>query len=137
MLQARTAKDRRSTDRKAVLVVEDDAASRRMFRTALELAGFVVREAPNGYEAIHSVERDPPDLIVLDLLLPGLGGLGVQQEIAERAATKLIPIVIVTGSTRELDHLAVACVLRKPVDPDALVETVRKCLDEPGPSQTG
>jgi CheY-like chemotaxis protein len=116
------------TDRKAVLVVEDDAASRRMFATALTLAGFDVREAPNGYEAIHSVERERPDLIVLDLLLPGLGGLGVQKEIAERAATKLIPIVIVTGSNRDLDHLAVACVLRKPVDPDTLVETVRRCL---------
>lgn len=130
------AKDRRVSDRKAILVVEDDAASRRMFRTALELAGFEVREAPNGYEALHSVERDPPAVIVLDLLLPGLGGLGVQQEIAERAATKAIPIVIVTGSARELDHLAVACVLRKPVDPDALVETVRKCLS-PDPPQTG
>jgi putative two-component system response regulator len=117
------------TDRKAVLVVEDDSASRRMFATALTLAGFDVREAPNGYEAIHSVERNPPDLIVLDLLLPGFGGLAVQQEIAERARTRLIPIVIVTGSTRELGHLAVASVLRKPVDPDALVETVRKCLE--------
>jgi len=107
-----------------------------MFATALTLAGFDVREAPNGYEAIHSVERNPPDLIVLDLLLPGFGGLGVQQEIAERAATKHIPIVIVTGSTRELAHLAVACVLRKPVDPDVLVDTVKKCLDGELPSRT-
>src|SRR5215208_6422361 len=109
---------------KAILVVEDDPGLRRLFTTALTLAGFDVREAANGYEAIHSVERNPPDLIVLDLLLPGFGGLGVQQEIAERAGTRLIPIVIVTGSTRRLDHLAVACVLRKPVDPDTLVETV-------------
>jgi CheY-like chemotaxis protein len=120
---------------KTILVVEDDAALRRMFTTALTLAGFTVREAPNGYEAIHSVERHHPDLIVLDLLLPGFGGLGVQKEIAERAATKLIPIVIVTGSNRDLDYLAVARVLRKPVDPDALVETVRTCLEPP--AQTG
>src|SRR5436190_18186708 len=101
-----------------------------MFTTALAHAGFMVQEAPNGYEAIHSVERKQPDLIVLDLLLPGFGGLGVQQEIAERAATKLIPIVIVTGSHRDLDHLKVACVLRKPVDPDTLVDTVQKCLSD-------
>jgi CheY-like chemotaxis protein len=118
------------TSGKAILVVEDDAALRRMFTTALSLAGFEVREAPNGYEAIHSVDRQQPDLIVLDLLLPGFGGLGVQREIAERAATKHIPVVIVTGSTRPLDHLAVACVLRKPVDPDELVETVKRCLLE-------
>lgn len=116
------------TSAKRVLVVEDDAALRQMFTTALGLAGFDVREAPNGYEAIHSVDRDPPDLIVLDLLLPGFGGLGVQKEIAARAVTRDIPIVIVTGSTRELDHLPVACVLRKPVDPDELAATVRRCL---------
>ena len=104
-----------------------------MFITALRLAGFEVQEAPNGYEAIHSVDNHRPDLIVLDLLLPGFGGLGVQKEIADRAATKHIPIVIVTGSTRELDHLSVACVLRKPVDPDELVATVRRCLEESAP----
>ena len=116
------------TARKTILVVEDDAALRGLFILALREAGFEVREAPNGYEAIHSVDHHRPDLIVLDLLLPGFGGLGVQKEIADRAATKHIPIVIVTGSTRQLDHLSVACVLRKPVDPDELVETVRRCL---------
>jgi DNA-binding response OmpR family regulator len=119
--------------RPTVLVVEDDAALRQMFATALTLAGFEVMEAPNGYEALHSVERRQPDVIVLDLLLPGFGGLSVQRDIADRAATKHIPIVIVTGSTRALDHLAVACVLRKPVDPDALVAKVRECLDQ-GPA---
>lgn len=117
------------TGSKTILVVEDDAALRRMFKTALVTSGFTVLEAANGYEAIHSVDQHQPDLVVLDLLLPGYGGLGVQRDIADRAATRDIPIVIVTGSTRELDHLAVACVLRKPVDPDDLVETVQKCLD--------
>lgn len=118
---------------KTILVVEDDAALRGMFITALRMAGFEVQEAANGYEAIHSVDHHRPDLIVLDLLLPGFGGLGVQNEIADRAVTKHIPIVIVTGSTRELDHLPVACVLRKPVDPDELVATVRRCLEESAP----
>ena len=126
------------TPARTSLVVEDDAALGKIRQDVYDgtnLAGFVVQEAPNGYEAIHSVERQQPDLIVLDLLLPGFGGLGVQKEITDRAATKLIPIVIVTGSTRDLDHLAVACVLHKPVDPDALVETVRTCLEPP--AQTG
>ena len=119
--------------RQRVLVVEDDAALRKMFVTALTMAGFDVVEAPNGYEAIHSVERQLPDVIVLDLLLPGFGGLSVQRDIADRAMTKHIPIVIVTGSARPLDNLPVACVLRKPVDPEELVAKVRECLDH-GPS---
>lgn len=121
---------KRVTSAKTILVVEDDPALRRLFTTALGLAGYEVLEAPNGYEALHLVDRRPPDLIVLDLLLPGFGGLGVQKELGQRAVSKDIPIVIVTGSIRELDHLPVACVLRKPVDPDALVETVRKCLEQ-------
>jgi DNA-binding response OmpR family regulator len=121
------------THGKTILVVEDDTDLRHMFSTALELAGFDVREASNGYEAVDSVDRHPPDLIVLDLLLPGFGGLSVQQEIAERAVTRHIPIVIVTGSHRDLAHLSVACVLRKPVDPDELVATVKKCLNEVEP----
>ena len=121
------------SEAKKILVVEDDTDLRHMFSTALEFAGFDVREAPNGYEAIHSVDRHPPDLIVLDLLLPGFGGLSVQQEIAERAVTRHIPSVIVTGSHRDLAHLSVACVLRKPVDPDELVATVKKCLEEAPP----
>ena len=116
------------TQGKTVLVVEDDVALRRMFTSALGLAGFGVQEASNGYEAIHSVDQQPPDLIVLDLLLPGFGGLSVQRDLTERAVTKHIPIVIVTGSTRDLDQVAVACVLRKPVDPDTLVATVKDCL---------
>jgi DNA-binding response OmpR family regulator len=121
------------SEAKKILVVEDDTDLRHMFSTALEIAGFDVREASNGYEAIHSVDRHPPDLIVLDLLLPGFGGLSVQQEIAERAVTRHIPIVIVTGSHRDLAHVSVACVLRKPVDPDELVATVKRCLDEAPP----
>lgn len=117
--------------RQTVLVVEDDAALRQMFVTALKIAGFDVLEAPNGYEAIHSVERQLPDVIVLDLLLPGFGGLSVQRDIADRAMTRHIPIVIVTGSTRPLDNLPVACVLRKPVDPEELVAKVRECLHRP------
>jgi CheY-like chemotaxis protein len=121
------------TPGKTILVVDDDTDLRRMFSMALELAGFTVHEAANGYEAIHSVDRHRPDLIVLDLLLPGFGGLSVQQEIAERAVTRHIPIVIVTGSHRDLAHVSVACVLRKPVDPDELVATVRKCLEDGAP----
>jgi two-component system, OmpR family, phosphate regulon response regulator PhoB len=118
------------TSAKTILVVEDDPALRRLFTTALGQAGYEVLEAPNGYEAMHLVDRRRPDLIVLDLLLPGFGGLGVQKELGQRAISKDIPIVIVTGSIRNLEDVPVACVLRKPVDPDALVETVRKCLDE-------
>jgi CheY-like chemotaxis protein len=84
---------------KRVLIVEDDADLRRMFRTSLALAGYDVDEAGDGVDALRIVEARLPDLIVLDLVLRALDGISVQQELAARAVTRQIPIVIVTGST--------------------------------------
>jgi two-component system chemotaxis response regulator CheY len=111
-----------------VLVVEDDFALRRMYRTALALAGFDVIEADDGLSALHVLEQRKADIVVLDLMLPRLDGLTVQQEIAAQAQTRDIPIVIVTGSTLPLDDVNVPCILRKPVTPDDLITAVRRCL---------
>jgi len=113
---------------KRILIVEDNSDLRRMFKTALSLAGFDVDEAGDELEALRVVEERRPDLVVLDLVLRALDGLSVQQELAARAATANIPIVIVTGSTIDTDNVEVACVLRKPVMPDELIRTVRQCL---------
>jgi CheY-like chemotaxis protein len=111
-----------------VLIVEDDAELRRMYREALLMAGFAVREARGGFEALQKVDSDPPDIVVLDLSLPGLDGFTVQAELAAHAHTRSIPIVVVTGTTGKLDDLDVTCVLRKPITPDSLVLAVKKCL---------
>jgi DNA-binding response OmpR family regulator len=117
-----------------ILIVEDDADLRRMFRTALSLAGFEIEEAGDGIEALHLIENRPPDLVVLDLILRSLDGVSVQQELASSAATRRIPIVIVTGSDLDTDGLDVACVLRKPVLPDELIRTVEHCLRSGAPT---
>lgn len=111
-----------------ILVVEDDEDLRRLFRIALSMAGYNVVEAGDGMQALRWIDHSPPDLVILDLLLPRISGLVVQQEIAAHALTRQIPIVIITGSAIAVDDLQVACVLRKPVSPDRLVETVRSCL---------
>ena len=116
--------DRRQT----ILVVEDDEDLRRLFRTALSLAGFDVVEAGDGMEALRWIDHSPPALVILDLLLPGLSGLVVHQEIAAQAVTRDIPIVVITGSTIPEEQLQVACFLRKPVSPDQLIAAVRNCL---------
>jgi CheY-like chemotaxis protein len=113
---------------KRILIVEDNAELRRMFRTVLSMAGYDVEEAGDGVEALQLLENRLPDLIVLDLVLRALDGVSVRQELAARAVTRNIPIVVVTGSTIDTTSLDVACVLRKPVMPDDLVNTVRTCL---------
>lgn len=99
-----------------------------MYRVALGLGGFNVVEASDGLAALHFLDERLPDVVVLDLMLPTVSGLIVQQEIAAHAHTRDIPIVIVTGSDMCLDHVDVPCVLRKPVSPDRLVDAVRSCL---------
>jgi DNA-binding response OmpR family regulator len=111
-----------------VLVVEDDAAVRRMYRAALSFAGFVVLEADDALAALRSLDQYPVDLVILDLMLPTLSGLAVQQEIAAHSHTANLPVVIVTGSDMSLDAVDVACILRKPVTPEQLVDAVRSCL---------
>ena len=119
--------------RQRILVVEDDADLRRMFRTSLALAGFDVEEAGDGVVALRLVENCPPDLVVLDLILQTLDGVSVQQELAASSATSEIPVVIVTGSNIDTDPLEVASVLHKPVMPDELVKTVERCLSGAAP----
>jgi two-component system response regulator MprA len=111
-----------------ILIVEDDADLRRMFRTALTLAGFVVHDAAVGLDALRRIDQHPPDLIVLDLMLPDISGVVIRQEIAAHAHTRSIPIVVVTGSTIDVGTLKVPCVLRKPVTPDELLAAVQNCL---------
>lgn len=111
-----------------ILVVEDDPALRRMFGVALMFAGYQVLEAGDGMEALRRIDSHRPDLVVLDLGLPALDGLAVHQEISAHAHTRHIPIVIVTGSDANLDHVRVPCVLRKPITADRLVDVVRHCL---------
>lgn len=113
---------------KRILVVEDNADLRRLFRTALSLAGYHVDEAADGLDALRIIENSAPDLVVLDLMLRSLDGRSVQQELAAHAFTRDIPIVVVTGSLLEISGVNVSCVLRKPVMPDQLVDTVRHCI---------
>ena len=114
--------------RAAVLIVEDDPELRTLYRTALSLAGYAAVSVDDGIEALRRIEADPPDIVVLDVGLPRLGGLDVQREIASHAETRDIPIVVVTGDPRGLNSSDFACIIQKPVDLDALVRTVERCL---------
>lgn len=114
--------------RSTILVVEDDDELRRVFKHALAMAGFDVQEARGGFEALRRLDSSPPDVVVLDLMLPGVDGLTVRHELAAHARTRSIPIIVVTGSTLDTSELGVNCVLRKPINPDQVVEAVQRCL---------
>lgn len=119
---------------KTVLIVEDDADLRRMYRTALALAGYEILEAGDGLDALRVLDANPPEAVVLDLGLPLISGLTVREEMAAHAETRDVPVIVVTGQPGALDDIGATCVLRKPVSPDRLVHVVRSCM---GPGNGG
>ncbi len=95
--------NRSDSNRQRILVVDDDEDARWLAADALNAHGFAVSEAAEGTAVLDSIDRQTPDLVVLDLGLPGIGGLEVLRQI--RAAGAL-PVIIVTGRGDRADRIS-------------------------------
>ena len=91
--------------RTAVLVVEDDADIRELLRYNLEQEGFAVEQAADGAEALKLIERRVPELLILDLMLPGMPGLDLCRKLRGAPATASLPILILTAKGEEVDRV--------------------------------
>lgn len=87
-----------------VLVADDNESSREFVRTVLEHAGCVVEEAVDGREALAKVRKDPPDLVVLDVHMPGLDGFEVMTALRQDARYSSLPVVALTASAMQGDR---------------------------------
>jgi len=90
-----------------VLLVEDEDQLRRVMKDLLEREGYIVAEARDGIQALDQVDRHAPDIIVLDLNLPGLDGYGVLQQLRSRPATRSIPVMVLTAKGDEDNEVRV------------------------------
>ena len=90
-----------------VLLVDDEDQLRRVMRDLLERDGYVVTEARDGVEALDQIDRHAPDIIVLDLNLPGLDGFGVLSHLRSRPSTAEIPVVVLTAQGDEENEVRV------------------------------
>lgn len=120
------------TSRKTVLLVEDDDSVRQLVRVTLELHGFEVVEARGGGEGITLLDRHRPDAVILDLMMPDVGGETVLTELRAAPATERIPVVVVSGKP-EVGPEVIALVGKenfvvKPFDPETLVDRVKAAL---------
>ncbi|MBU1853600.1 MAG: response regulator [Candidatus Omnitrophica bacterium] len=84
--------------RPKVLVVEDESISREAFSLMLEQKGFISKEAANGKEALEKVMEDKPDVIILDLMMPVMGGLETCLRLKENPETRDIPVIICSAT---------------------------------------
>lgn len=119
---------------KAVILIADDrASSRELLRTVLERAGYAVLEAEDGEQALVQARSGNPDLVLLDLQMPGLDGFGVLAELRGDPQFEGVPIVALTASAMRGDREKIleagfTDYLAKPAGPDTLRETVARLL---------
>jgi two-component system phosphate regulon response regulator PhoB len=126
------------TSRK-ILIVEDHPTMREAMRLVLEGEGFDILEAPDGKAALDAVRDDAPDLVFLDMNIPGPTGVDVLKEMKKDPATASIRVIVVTATGDEgRDHvLALGAdeYFTKPFSPLALLRTVERVLADPPGSE--
>ncbi len=110
-------------DAPTVLVVDDEAAIADMLAACLADEGYAVRTVYDGAAALAEVERDPPDLVVSDVMMPGVGGDAVAMRLRERG----IPVVLMSAVRRDVRLPGVEC-LPKPFDLDTFLAVVNRAL---------
>ncbi len=122
-----------TADLPLILLVDDYQDSLDMYEAFLTLSGFRVIKATNGAQALRLASEAVPDLILMDLSLPGIDGFEVTRRLKEDDDTRAIPVVALTASALPLDPALLAqqgfeSLLRKPCPPDVLAEEVSRHL---------
>jgi DNA-binding response OmpR family regulator len=128
---------------KRILVIEDDPATSRLVDYSLRHEGYEVLRASNGLEGIRMAVSEAPDLVILDVMLPGLDGFEICHRLKGEAATARLPILMFSAKAQEIDKATGLKVgadeyLTKPAAPADIVATVQKLLAKKGlaePSQ--
>lgn len=118
----------------AVLIVEDDPETRHFYTDALSRDGFRVDQAHNGHQAFDKAISSPPDLVLLDIAVPGIDGIELCRRLRAHAGTRSVPILAITGyGDRHYEDRAASAgadrVLIKPCDAEMLVQEARRLLN--------
>jgi CheY-like chemotaxis protein len=121
--------------KRTVLSIEDTPGIRRLIRMTLEYDGFEVIEAEDGQQGLELARGRKPDLILMDICMPGISGLEACQRLQAEPATAHIPIVMLAAADRS-DSMQAAfevgakAYFSKPFQPLALIEMVHKVIEE-------
>jgi CheY-like chemotaxis protein len=121
-----------------ILIVEDHPTMREAMRLVLEREGFDIDEASDGDQALAAVRKDPPDLVLLDMSIPGTAGPDVLAALKSDPATSAVRVIVVTATGEEGRAAAMAGgadhYFTKPFSPIALLQAVEEVL---GPEVSG
>lgn len=117
-----------------IVYIDDDVHTIDLVKITLKKEGFDVSGAPGGQEGLSVIESLQPDLVLLDLMMPGMDGWEVYQAMKASDTMKNIPVIIITAKSQSIDkvlglHIAkVADYITKPFVPGELIQSVRKVL---------
>ena len=123
----------------SVLIVDDDRELRTIYRVILERKGYTIYEAGNGVEALQFLNTQMPDVIVMDMLMPMMGGEAVMQRIRQMSSSSKVRIVVLTAYPRFRESALFFHAdqfLVKPIKPEDFLQAIASVLQEdydPGP----
>jgi DNA-binding response OmpR family regulator len=119
----------------SVLIIDDEPMARTLLRLMLVRAGFHVSEAEDGFDALEKIKRSRPDIILLDVMMPGMDGFTVCETLRSESETATLPIIMLSAKT-DLNsvnkglRVGATKYLTKPISPEELTQHVREALDE-------
>jgi twitching motility two-component system response regulator PilH len=121
---------------KKILIVDDSSTARHFLVDVLGKGGYEVVSAENGDEAILKAKSEMPDLILMDVIMPGINGYQATRTITKDEATKHIPVLMITSKDMETDRIwgmrqGATAFLSKPIEPAALLAKIKE-LNTPG-----
>lgn len=113
-----------------ILIVDDSPTEMFRFKEILTKHGFEVIEATNGADGVTLAQAEMPDLVLMDVVMPGVNGFQATRQIARAVATKHIPIIIVSTKDQETDRVwgkrqGARDYLTKPIDENQLINTIK------------
>jgi two-component system alkaline phosphatase synthesis response regulator PhoP len=120
-------------DERRILLVDDDPVILRLLKVNFEMEGFAVLTAENGEEGVSVATDEMPDIILLDVMMPGMNGLDAAEKLRGQAGTKDIPIIFVSAKAQSVDvkagmNAGATDYVTKPFDPVELVQKVEALL---------
>src|SRR5262249_53013185 len=124
---------------KRILYVEDNFQNKRLVRKILVAKGYEVLEAEDGLTGVEMVQRERPDLVLMDINIPGIDGMEATARLKQNPDVKHIPVIALTANAMVGDRekiIAAGCdgYMPKPINNALLVETIKKFVGSPDPS---
>ena len=125
--------------RNRVLVVDDDETFRLITREAFERKGYIVEEAKDGDHALEAARHSAPDIVLIDIMMPGVDGVSLCREFRETESLRETPLLVVTALNdpkvlNDSLRFGANAYLVKPVDASVILDRVEKLLKEKRPT---